>query len=104
MLSWVRLLAFLFILMFLGSNLLYAMPEGQDRFAMADTNKDGKLSKDEFQKGFPNLTEEAFLKLDQNQDNVIDQAEWQFFKKGHKDMVPSKQARDNSQLLIEPPK
>jgi uncharacterized low-complexity protein len=56
-----------------------AVPEAKCGAAMLDTNKDGKISKDEFMKGHAAM----FDALDTNKDGSLDQAE---FSK----MVPGK--------------
>ena len=54
-----------------------------DKFAMMDTNKDGKVSYEEFKAFFPNMREEAFAVIDKNGDKSIDRAEWDEFVSNH---------------------
>ena len=54
-----------------------------DKFAMMDTNKDDKVSYEEFKAYFPNMREEAFAVIDKNGDKVIDRAEWDEFVSNH---------------------
>ena len=54
-----------------------------DKFAMMDTDKDGKVSYEEFKAYFPNMREEAFAVIDKNGDKVIDRAEWDEFVSNH---------------------
>ena len=50
---------------------------------MMDTNKDDKVSYEEFKAYFPNMREEAFAVIDKNGDKVIDRAEWDEFVSNH---------------------
>ena len=54
-----------------------------DKFELMDTNKDGKVSYEEFKAYFPNMREEAFAVIDKNNDKVIDRAEWDEFVSNH---------------------
>jgi len=54
-----------------------------DKFAMMDTNKDGKVTYEEFKACFPDMREEAFTVIDKNGDKVIDREEWDAFVKNH---------------------
>ena len=54
-----------------------------DKFELMDTNKDGKVSYEEFKAYFPNMREEAFAVIDKNGDNVINRAEWDEFVSNH---------------------
>ena len=54
-----------------------------DKFELMDTNKDGKVSYEEFKAYFPNMREEAFAVIDKNGDKVIDRAEWDEFVSNH---------------------
>lgn len=54
-----------------------------DKFVMMDTNKDGKVSYEEFKAYFPNMREEAFAVIDKNGDKFIDRAEWDEFVSNH---------------------
>ena len=65
-----------------------AMP-GADRFATADTNKDGSLSPEEFKAAFPSLKSEAFSLIDKNGDGRVDQEEWLAFSSGHGMAAPA---------------
>ena len=48
-----------------------------------DTNKDGKVTYEEFKVFFPDMREEAFTVIDKNGDKVIDRVEWDTFVKNH---------------------
>ncbi len=54
-----------------------------DKFELMDTNKDGKVSYEEFKAYFPNMREEAFAVIDKNGDKAIDRAEWDEFVSNH---------------------
>ena len=54
-----------------------------DKFELMDTNKDGKVSYEEFKAYFPNMRDEAFAVIDKNGDKVIDRAEWDEFVSNH---------------------
>ncbi len=54
-----------------------------DKFTMMDTNKDDKVSYEEFKAFYPNMREEAFTMIDKNGDKVIDRAEWDEFVSNH---------------------
>lgn len=54
-----------------------------DKFALMDTNKDGKVSYEEFKAYFPNMREEAFAVIDKDGDKAINRAEWDEFVSNH---------------------
>ncbi|MDD3684466.1 EF-hand domain-containing protein [Desulfovibrio desulfuricans] len=54
-----------------------------DKFELMDTNKDGKVSYEEFKAYFPNMREEAFAVIDKNGDKAINRAEWDEFVSNH---------------------
>ena len=54
-----------------------------DKFELMDTNKDGKLSYEEFKAYFPNMREEAFAVIDKDGDKAINRAEWDEFVSNH---------------------
>ena len=54
-----------------------------DKFALMDTDKDGKVTYEEFKAYYPNMREEAFAVIDKNNDKVIDRAEWDEFVSNH---------------------
>lgn len=54
-----------------------------DKFVMMDTNKDSKVSYEEFKAFFPNMREEAFTVIDKNGDKFIDRTEWNEFVSNH---------------------
>jgi len=60
-----------------------------DRFATIDTNKDGKVSPEEFFAAYPHMKEAAFAAIDTSKDGFISLDEWQAFFKSH--------GRDDSQ-------
>ncbi len=49
----------------------------------ADTNKDGKLSKEEFLKALPNMKEQAFTVIDSDKNGSISLDEWMAFTVMH---------------------
>ena len=54
-----------------------------DRFALMDTNSDGKVTREEFSAAMPQIREEAFNAIDSNADNAITLDEWEGFSMGH---------------------
>jgi len=54
-----------------------------DKFEMMDTDKDGKVTYEEFRTCFPNIREEAFTVIDKNGDKAIDRVEWDEFVANH---------------------
>jgi len=54
-----------------------------DKFSQMDTNKDGKVSREEFKAAFPNMREEAFVAIDKDGDGFISVDEWNGFMKEH---------------------
>ena len=54
-----------------------------DKFSQMDTNKDGKVSREEFKATFPNMREEAFVAIDKDGDGFISVDEWNGFMKEH---------------------
>lgn len=54
-----------------------------DKFTQMDTDKDGKVSREEFKALFPNMREEAFVAIDKDGDNFISVDEWNGFMKEH---------------------
>ncbi len=54
-----------------------------DKFVQMDTNKDNKVTYEEFKAFYPNMREEAFAVIDKNNDKVIDRAEWDEFVSNH---------------------
>ena len=54
-----------------------------ERFAAIDTNKDGKISPEEFFAAFPNMKEAAFAAIDTDGDGFISLDEWLAFFKSH---------------------
>lgn len=54
-----------------------------DKFAMMDSDKDGKVTHEEFKAFFPDMREEAFTVIDKNGDKVIDRIEWDTFVQNH---------------------
>ncbi len=64
-------------------------PRGPGHFKKADTNGDGKLSRAEFEKAMPRLSDK-FAAIDTDKDGQVTRAELQAWKKSHKG---EKQAR-----------
>lgn len=56
---------------------------GLERFIVMDTNHDGKVVLEEFQAALPNMNENAFVVIDKNKDNGIDEVEWEEFVRTH---------------------
>ena len=54
-----------------------------DKFALMDTNKDGKVTYEEFKAYFPNMREEAFAVIDKDGDKAINRLEWDEFVSNH---------------------
>ena len=54
-----------------------------DKFELMDTNKDGKVSYEEFKAYFPNMREEAFAVIDKDGDKAINRLEWDEFVSNH---------------------
>ena len=54
-----------------------------DKYSQMDTNKDGKVSREEFKALFPNMREEAFVAIDKDGDGFISIDEWNAFMKDH---------------------
>ncbi len=52
-------------------------------YEKADTDKDGKLSKEEFLKALPNMKEQAFTVIDADKDGSISMDEWIAFTVRH---------------------
>lgn len=85
----ISLLALLaaFVLMASPSHAMPGMGNGSggsvDKFSQMDTNKDNKVSREEFKALFPNMREEAFVAIDKDGDNFISVDEWNGFMKDH---------------------
>ncbi len=82
------LLATAAIVFVLGAQDAPAMPgmgsgAGGGRFDAADTDKDGRVSREEFNKGFPTMTEAAFKAIDADSDGAISREEWDAFMRRH---------------------
>ena len=54
-----------------------------DKFALMDTDKDGKVTYEEFKAYYPNMREEAFAVIDKNGDKSINRIEWDEFVSNH---------------------
>lgn len=79
---------FLLLFCFSFSCTALARPEmtGQtteDRFAAMDTDKDGKVSREEFFAAQPQMKEGAFVAIDTDKDGLITLEEWKTFISGH---------------------
>jgi len=53
------------------------------RFAAMDTNKDGKVSPEEFFAAYPHMKEGAFAAIDTDRDGLLSLDEWLAFFKSH---------------------
>ncbi len=73
-------------------------------FAEMDTDGNGSLSFEEFQKIFPSTKQKAFNGLDSDKDGVLSQAEWRQFKEMHKDMGKYHGKKYHSEKLPDPGK
>jgi hypothetical protein len=82
------------IVMLLFAVLFFAAPDVQassemtgqaaaERFAVMDTNKDGKVSREAFLAAHPNMKEAAFAAIDTDKDGFICLDEWLAFFKSH---------------------
>ncbi|WP_446423726.1 EF-hand domain-containing protein [Mailhella sp.] len=58
-----------------------------ERFAVMDTDKDGRISWKEFSTARPNLNENAFKSIDADSDGSISLDEWKAFSSGHDGMA-----------------
>ncbi len=81
----------------------------QDRFAMIDADKDGKIVVEEFMKAMPQMRQSAFDAIDSDKNAHIDRSEWDGFMKNHgKGGMGAQQqeAKSSSKTLpiIQPPK
>lgn len=56
---------------------------GTDRFAAMDADGGGTVSREEFQKTFPSMTDGAFAAIDKDGDGAITAEEWKGFMKEH---------------------
>ena len=54
-----------------------------DKFSQMDTDKNGKVTSEEFKALFPNMREEAFMAIDKDGDKFISVEEWNAFMKDH---------------------
>ena len=59
------------------------MARARASFEKMDTDKDGKVSRDDFRKTHPNMTNAAFDKIDASHDGQITADEWAAFFAGH---------------------
>ena len=75
------------LVLFFAAPFAQARPEmagtAADRFSAMDTNKDGKVSPEEFFAAHPNMRAAAFAAIDTDRDGFISLAEWEAFIKGH---------------------
>ncbi|MCL1939125.1 MAG: EF-hand domain-containing protein [Desulfovibrionaceae bacterium] len=67
-----------------------------ERFSAMDTNKDGKISREEFFAAYPNMKEAAFEAIDTNKDGFISLDEWEVFVKGHSKDESHAQGKEGS--------
>ncbi len=58
-------------------------PSPETRFKNMDADQDGKVSREEFMRAFPNMREQAFVSLDADQDGFLSLEEWLSFSGGH---------------------
>lgn len=77
------LLLCLFALAFLHTQAAAMPGGGENRFSLADTDKDGFLSPAEFAAAFSALKPEAFSLIDKDGDGRISPEEWRAFSSGH---------------------
>lgn len=75
------------LLLFSASPQSHARPEMaaqvETRFQAMDTDKDGKVSREEFFAAHPQMKEGAFASLDTNKDNFLSLDEWKAFAADH---------------------
>ncbi len=71
---------FVFSVFFL---LLPATAVADDHFGAMDTDKDGRISPEEFFAGVPGMKRPAFDIIDADKDGVISHAEWDAFTSRH---------------------
>ncbi len=71
---------------FAASEMTGKDPEAQ--FASMDTDKDGKVTSQEFFAAYPQMRETAFESIDSNKDGAITFEEWQGFTQGHSSAKP----------------
>jgi hypothetical protein len=55
----------------------------EERFAALDTDKDGKVTREEFFAAYPQMKEGAFQAIDTDKDGHISLEEWKAFSSGH---------------------
>lgn len=59
------------------------MDAARAAFEKADTNRDDKLTREEFLTAFKGMRDEAFTTIDTDGDGAISRQEWQAFAIGH---------------------
>lgn len=101
----------------IGLILAWAVPAWADaKFDAMDTDKDKKVTWEEFQKAYPNMTRAAFDMIDTAQEGYISPEEWDVFMKSHRRSMsqegqgerqapstPSMPSHGGAQPLITPP-
>ncbi|MEG2172981.1 MAG: EF-hand domain-containing protein [Desulfovibrionaceae bacterium] len=76
--------AALFLGITLGlSALVTGTAHAEDKFAQMDTNKDGKITWEEFHTFYPQMQQAAFDSIDANKDKSLSREEWEAFMTQH---------------------
>ncbi len=106
------------VLMLASSNMAIAMPgmdkkpaqglSAKEKYEKMDINKDSKVDVQEFKTTYPTMNDVVFGMIDIDKDNNISLDEWQTFQEKHmqgmKEEEQKKNIKNNTELLIMPPK